>query len=372
MICKHCGSELQEGSLFCTVCGQKVTSSGDDYFAPGYIPPAEPAGEVPETPSFGGYEAPAYGGYEAPGYSDVDASSAAGSAESITTPEKPKGKGLKMGLLLGSIGLVLVVGVVIWCVMMMFGGPVTDITMAFEDMLDEGNFTVEMEMDGDEVTIMVDMDMDAREMTMYMETDGIVVAIYDGYAITSYRGNCQAEDISDELDDMFDRYEEYGREEIDWEELLNSIDKDAYDEACEYIDFDALDDCLASYFKTINDEDWLEEYAGFSESSKRGITYYTFEPDLYDFAVASLKEFENVVVDPDDFDDMMDELKDVKSEMREAEIEIVVGLDGSDLASISFSGEIDGDREEFSIEFSDIGDTVIDIDELEDLLDEAL
>lgn len=378
MNCKYCGSELPEGSVFCTICGQRVADAVDDeYFAPGYETPAAPVHggyEAPAAPVYGGFEAPAAGtAYDAPAYGDYGAPMGMGESGETTAPEKTKGKGLKLGLLLGSIGLVLVVAIVILCVMLMFGGPVTDIAMAYSDLLEGGNFTVEMEIDGEEATLMVDMDPDRRELTLCGLTDGeIEFVLLDGYAINkSYDGTFYAEDISDELDDFFDEYEDFELEEIDWEELLDEIDRGLYDEASEYIDFDVLNNCLTAYYKTINDEKWLEKNAGFSEKEKRGVTYYVFDLDIYDFASASLAEFEDAFVDPDDYEEIEEALEELESDMDRVDLELSFGLDGGDPVSLEFKGDAQGDEVSFCIEFTDIGETEIDMDELEDILDDA-
>lgn len=401
MICNKCGAQIPDGSLFCISCGQPVAASGNDYFSPAYdaaAPTAAPAYDAAapaaapayDAPAYGGYEAPAeapaYGGYEAPaaapGYGGYEASASESAYDALageeTAPAKTKGKGLKIGLLLGSIGLVLVVGIVLLCVWLSYRGPVTDIAVAFSDLIEGGNFTVDLAVksDGESEggTLMVDMDLDDRELTVCALEDGeIVGGVYDGYYITKSSRGYKAEDISDELEDFFDQYEENSdMEDIDWEELLDEIQDGLYDEASEYIDFDILNDSLTAYFKTINDEQWLEENAGFSQKEKNGVTYYIFEPNIYDFTSASLAEFEEVFVDEDFYDELCEGLEEIEEYTDKVELEFQFGLDGGDLVSIEFNGDASGDKISIGAEFSDIGDTEIDTDELADILEEAL
>lgn len=317
----------------------------------------------------------AYPGY----YASAENSSQPGyEAPAEPADKKPK-KGLKTVLLLAGIALVLVAAVVVLLVCFMPGGPVEEIAEGVENTLKAGSFTVEFngDADGDKISglFQFELDLDNRELAMYAEVeedgDQSVMAIYDGCVISEYDGYYYADDISDDLDEIFDQYEEFDLENINWEDLLDSIERGLYDEAEEYIDFDVLNTCLEAYIESLNDEDWLEENAGFYMDEKDGLDLYCFEPDNYVFVSESLAQFEEVFRDEETYEDLEDALKEVKGPMRELELELVFGLDGDELALLRMYGDMDGDALEIELEFSDIGDTEIDKDELKYMLDEA-
>ncbi len=341
MICGYCRSEIPDDSVFCSVCGQKLEA----------VPAAQPE--------------PVCSGYNAQPVSPA-------------APKK-KGKGLKIGLLSGAITLALAAVVVLLWLFLASGGPMTEIAVAAINTLTADSVTIELNAvyDGTEVggLFQLVMDPEERALTMYADVDvegeQTIMAIYDGYLISEYFGRYWAVDISDQLDEFFDAYEEFDLEEIDWQELLESIEDGLYEEAQEYVDFDLLQTCLTAYGKSLNDKDWLEENAGFSESGRGGVTYYTFEPDAYDFVYESFIHFEDAFRDADVYGEALDELKDSKSEMRDLDLELTFGIDGDELTSLELDVDIDGDVFACEIDFSSIGKTDIDMDELEDMLEDA-
>ena len=215
MKCHNCGSEIIDGTVFCPYCGGRMNSV-----------PAE-------------------------------------------TPVQPAKKKSHLGLwILTAVVCVLAIAVVAGMCTNWFGyyGPGTKIITAANNTLTAGSFTTDFTMlseysdDFDSSysysnelngTMEMILDPEKRELMMYAEVEGkdatAVMAIYDGYYIVGSDGQYYSQDISDSLDEFFDAYE--SSKEMDWEELLNSINDDLYDEVSETINFQTLNDCIAAYAK---------------------------------------------------------------------------------------------------------------------------
>lgn len=348
MFCPQCGAKIADGGRFCPACGTPVT--------PNAVIAGDPAP-----------------------YSDPWTDQMEPARPQYSAPQKHTGR----GPLIAAVALVLVVVMVAAIIISsLAGGPMVKIASALQKTVDKGNLTAEFEisLDGESVEgiAMVDIDREERKVLLYceLEADGMeyVYGIYDGYMVmmVEYYGETyyDCEDISDELDEMFDAYEE-NTEEFDMQELLDTLDEGSGGELSDIFDFDELETCLTAYAKKLNSESWLKENAGYSKSSKNGVTFYTFEPSLYDFAEASLPFLESAFEDSDDYDDMMDELEDSEDYMEDYEIVISIGLRSGCLSELKAEFDMDGDVLEISGQITDIGKTQIDVELLEEMLDEA-
>ena len=294
-----------------------------------------------------------------------------------------KSKGKKSIAIISGI-LIAVVAVIVVAVIMIGNiskGPMYAIYSASNKTMSEESFTidVDVEVDGEkaEGTAYTYIDPDERVLEFYMEIendgDEYVYAIYDEYMIVKTASNsCYKTDISEQIEEMFDTYEEGTSEEIDWEELLNSINEDAYEEASDVIDFDILNQCIVSYARELNNTSWLEENTNYSKTKKNGVTLYCFEPDLYKFSSASLECFESAFIDEDDYDEAYDVLKENKSDLKAYDLDIEIGVKSGYLVSMSMSCSDDSYTDvKYDMTFSDIGKTELPTDTMEDLLEEA-
>lgn len=350
MRCNHCGTELAEDSLFCTFCGtQQSPSAGSDYpsdFSSSYIDP----------------------------------SIATANAASVTPKKKkrPIGK-----IVLGSIAAVLVVVIVAGLCTNWFGyyGPFTRIGLAAKNTLKTGNFTIEASNDnGTEALMQIDIDYKNRTLTYFQESERTsdyngekytyYTAIYEGYSISGFiydNGEVflYKHDISDQLEDFFDDYEDAG--DMDWDDLFEFLDDATDEDLDDYLNEDQFEKCAKSYFRKLNNNKWLKENAGYSKTKKNGVTYFNFEPKPYTFLRSSLECFETAFEDDDDYDDAMDSLKDNRHDLNDYEFEISIGIKGNKLAEIVF----ENDEDEITMEFVDIDNTYIDENFVKYLYDTA-
>ena len=209
---------------------------------------------------------------------------------------------------------------------------------------------------------------------MTIDDEPGIIAIYNGYFLVKRQHSYWGYDISEQLDAYFDTYEEGTAKDFSWEVFLDSIRNGAYDEAKEDIDFDKLNSCLSAYLKNLNSKKWLEENTGYSVEKDGDVIMHCFSPDLYDFAKVSIEDFENAFIDQDLFEDLNDEVRDLRSGSRYTDTSIVFGIKRGEL--VYFEGEISGSSEGLTsgatvhveADFFDIGKTMFDTDELEDML----
>lgn len=333
MHCTNCGAQLPEGSSFCTNCGAQI-----------------------------GQEEPKTFCTNCGTSVSVTASTCPACGQSLSEP-KPAKKPINKKLFLYAGIAVATILVAVLLISLLGNTMPQD---GLEKLIDNGNFTLCY----DDFEIKVDLDVDKEELTLVCEVDGeITYAIYDGYMIySSYYFGYYCYDISDELEELFEAYKEY--DDADWEEMLEIL-LDMYsfidmDDVHDYVNVDKLAKCMDTFEKKLANTSWLKKNAGYSTSTKNGIKYHTYKPNVYTLATASLKIFENAFQDDDDYEDLLDELKDMKKDLKDIDITIKLGTKGGYLVS----AEIKYDGSKFKVTVDDIGSTKIKTSELEDILDD--
>ncbi len=416
MYCTHCGKQVPDGAAFCNHCGAPMAGASQppveeepqrpqpDYTAPAdspsydtyapnygaYTPPQQdaPNGNAcppqQDAPAQGGYAAPdqplEYAGPNQPGYGDYPAPEA---------PEKKKHTGLIVTLCVVSVVVVAAVALLVAAMTGILGGngPLEDIVTAVDstflgDTLNmKMDITVEDHSVGEQITTTAAMDVDPANREIYTlihmndpTGESMTLAIHDGALLMDVNGQCMRQDISSELDEMWLTLDEAraarGDEERDWEEFLREFG--LYDTLEGYIDFDKFDPCMETLVEHLNDETWLEENAGYTESKKRGVTLYEFDIPFYDFLSAVLEDFEPCFLDSSNYEEFRSELHDVRSEMDGVKLVLSVGIEDDLLHSIGMKFTVDGDSGSVDIEFSDIGSTTVDQDAIDDMIQRAI
>lgn len=346
--CPHCGNTVKPTAKFCVNCGNKIGDSLADKAVKKSVPDKKPA--------------------------------AAKKPAKVKKSRPSNHKGIVAASVAALLVIVLIVGVATnW---LGATGPAAQIARAAKNTFEAKNFTVDFEFNYGSMdmeasgTACVAIDPEERELTLYADMnadgEGGVIAVYDGYMMVKTDYGCYGYDISDQLDDYFDTYEEGTTQDISWEELLDSMIYDgAYEEAAESVDFEKLESCLKALIKKLNSKKWLKENAGYTVEKTDGITMHGFAPDIYTFVTASIAELEEAFIEADAYDDLVDTLDDAKSALEDIDVEFVLGVKGGKL--LHLEADVSGAGEDFQIEadFSNFGKTEFDVDELEDMLDEA-
>lgn len=405
MTCPKCGTTVSDNGAFCPNCGANMTApvqpearyvpkhaAAEPAYHSAYAAPVWDSVQQPQSPRNPGKTCPNCGKPAENG--SAFCGGCGYRFQPPKVPAKPRKKQDYAAMAknpkvwvpaVAAVALILVVALVIGMVSVI-GGPLVKIGAAVQKTMKAGNFTVdyEAEVDGVSVegTLYADIDTRARTVSMYTVIEGsgveITMGIYDGqmFGLYDYSGFTYGytQDIEDELDDIFDAYEESGSKDLG--ELLEQIDELMYDymgqELSDYFDLEALEAALKTYIKAAGKEKWLKENLGYAKTRNGGETLYTFEPSLYDFLMASLPYFEDSFEDSDIYDDMMESLEDIGDDLDdEVAVEYTVGVKSGYLSSMELVMEVDGEDVEFILEFYDINKTKLDESELEDMLDEA-
>ena len=426
MRCSTCGYEAPAGSIFCPRCGESLMPSdaadmpsgklrirmgsmaAADRAAAPYDAPSAPAA-APYTPS----ERPsAYAGYT--GDSDAVFCASCGAVKPIgssvcpscgrsseppapayAAPKRSSRKPLVW--ILSAVALVaLVVGLAVG-ISAHAGGPMQQIASAASNTLNAGSFSAYITLTEDGETeekafVQAKIDLQKREFTAVIKDleSGSAIAIYDGYLLQVresryyydyYTDSYQPElrvykyDISDELDQLFDAYNDSGKKinDLDIAEVLKQLDDDVYNEIKEVIDVDELNNCIEECKKRLNDEGWLAEYAGYTKTTRGGKTEYAFElteDNIADFAGAILEIFEPAFRSRSQYRELKSELNDFDSDT-DFSMRLVYIVEGKYLSSIEYEVETRYNDYEMVIEFEDFGSVSIDTDQLEDWLRQA-
>ena len=364
MKCTACGHEFPNGK-FCPVCGTPVAESTNTQSCLGNFE------EQPVTAATYTYTNPD----PTPTYKP----------EAPITPVMPAKR--KTGKIIAAIlALVLVVGAVVGVMALFGGGPADSIgkgamkvlkseTFNFDVTISEGEFSITM-------TGTVEFVPEEGILNFYMEgynkaiDSKITVGMYDycAFSIEEEGGDkwySYQEFDEDSLEEFFEYYLEYSDSDLNKKKdvllILEEIDDLSDGELSEVVDLEILAECITEYVGAHNDKKWLEENAGFSQEKKNGVTYYTYEPDLYDFLEGSLPYFEEALEEEDYYDDTMDALDDSRSELNRINLEITFGVKSGYLTSVL----MDVEGLEIEVTFSEFGKAGLDYDELEDLLSES-
>lgn len=417
MFCTKCGAQVADSAKFCTQCGAPVADSQQPEFqadpavqqepvcaaptapetptpsaqAPDYsqfAPPqtAEPTQETAQQiPGYDQYgQTPDYNNYasqQIPNYSGYGQPPVYGEPP---VPEAPRKKRTALFLTLGAVAVICVVALAAGFMTNWFGytGPLNQITKALNNTSEAQNMTMDMEVTvaGETVqaTMAVDMDRENREftmlVTMQMYGEDITYAFYDNQMIVSMGEYCYAEDMSDEMEEIWGALEDTGTQisltDIDWKDLAKDLD--IYDDIKDHIDFDELNQCVAIYARHLNSSSWLEENAGYSKSGGSE-TVYQFDLPIIDFLIATAEDFEPVFKDSDDYDTLLDELKDMEDEFDDIQMVLSIGVSDDMLRSLKMevSGISEVDTISIEATFSKIGSTKIDTGALEEMVQKA-
>lgn len=384
MNCKLCGSEIPAGSSFCRVCGAAAEA------APTYAPPVRqsslrcavcgnsiaPGAKFcnvcgnPSVPT-----EPVAPSYTAPTAAPAAPAAPKGAAikeklnQVLSFAKEPKNRTpLLIGL--GAIALILVVVLVIGS---LSGGPAASMTKAVEKTILGGNFTAEFEVEymGEKLTgtAMVNMNLKKHTITalveMKMDGEKVIVGIYEEEMFTYYPEyeSGTVMDIGSELDDIFEKYEEI--KELNMESLAELFEEMNGEDLEDYVDLKKAEKGLKKLVKKFNSKSWLKENAGYETEKKNGAAIHVFEPDLYDLLMASVVFFEDAI---EDYDDTVEALEDSEDYLSDIDVTLEVGVKSNKLTliNVELMKSI-----EISVEFTDVGKTKIDVEELQDYIDDC-
>lgn len=303
MYCSNCGSSIPDSSSFCPSCGASTT--------------------------------------------------AAPTQESIVPPRRKK-PGKKLVLL--AAGALLLLSVVLFVVARSSGsaGPASKIAQAAENTFTADSFAVDFDIqyiDSQEYifgTLWISYDPKHQDLILCGE--GMSQSSYHGnepFSFAFYNSTVIIGDFSEDYDES----NEYAA--IAWDQIAEEWD---YDDLPEKYDFEKLEQCISSFIKKMDDEEWITSNAGYSvESDGSSTSYFFSSPNLSKFATEIVPSFEEFFLDPADYRDWQDSF-------------LYMGRDGVDTnanfkvkdkdlvnAFFSFSYPDGVDSTTFELTFYDIG-----------------
>lgn len=143
---------------------------------------------------------------------------------------------------------------------------------------------------------------------------------------------------------------------VDFEKLIEEVDVLEFVE--DFIEPKDIDNALKAVIKALDRN--AEECLGFEKDGD----VYTYDIDVYDTLVIALEATEKYFVDEDDYEELMDFLKDIKQEIKEEidSIEISVEFNGKYISEIETDFRSEYEDLTFSIEFSNTGECDEEID----------
>lgn len=371
MKCTNCGHEYPMGK-FCPSCGTPApetnaqnslaaTPEEQPIFETYTYPETEPA-PAPKT------EAPEHT-YRPP-----------------VTPVMPAKRKASGAIIAVILGLLLVAGVVLAIFAFGGNGPADSIGKGVKKVLDSEtfNFDVTVDAEGETMNFVGTIEFNPEEyvLNMYMEAtytgadEVITFGIYDGQTFTIEEADGEkwysySEIDEDSMEELFDYYLEYADTDLNKKKdvlpILEELDDLTDGELSEIVDLEVLAECITEYVGAHNDEKWLKENAGFSKEKKGGVTYYTYEPNLYELASVSLPFFEESFEDDDIYEEGMDAIDDSRSQLKAIGLEVTFGVKSGYLTSVL----MDLEGVEIEVTLSDFGKAELDYDELDDLASEC-
>lgn len=336
MQCIRCSAEIPDGSIFCPFCGGSAIT-----------------GEATEQ------------------------SISPQQAQAPVVKKKPRKKRRKLKITLSVIAAVLIVVLVAGWLTNWFGfyGPGTKILNAFKNTFQKGNFTISFTINGTQrVNCQMDIDWSRNDMTMLMtEADGsFICAIKDNYLITKKisfgkEPAYNAYNITGFLNILF-RVSSGDGKGINWKSTLNSLSPGLYEELSKDIDFSKMDAGLLKLLRKTNSNQWLKKNAGFSHSKENGADIYSFQPDTYKLASATLACFEKAFKNDAKYDALQNSLSQSKGNLQALDYTVDLAVKDKLLTDINIRI---ADQTSVGVHFGQFGTTTLDTARLDSMLDKA-
>lgn len=372
MKCANCGREFDFGK-FCPSCGTPAPDASN---------PQNSLGNFDEQPVFTGSYS-----YTAPEAEEPKPVEPKPTYHAPIAPAAPVKRKPSRGLLAAVLAIVLIAGAVLGVLALGSNGPADKIGKGAMKVLNSKTFNIDITVSqgSNSATVSGTVEFNPKEsiLNYYIEAvnkatdEKVITGAYDGqvFTINQYEDGDKwysyGEMDEDGMEEFFEYYLEYSDSDLNKKKdvllILEEIDDLSDGELSDIADLEVLAECITEYVGAHNDKKWLEENAGFSQEKKDGTTYYTYEPNLYEFCEVSLPFFEEAFEDDDIYDEGMDAIKDSRSDLKAINLEITFGVKSGYLTEIL----MDVEGVEIEVIFSEFGKAELDYDELEDLASEC-
>ncbi len=357
MKCTNCGAELLDGSSFCTNCGTPVTAEEPQ------VIPAEAAAEPAAQPMEQSAVDPTPAPESAPAKKGLDLSA-------LKNLKNIDLKNLDMKQLAKPIAIAVAAIVVIVLLISLISGGGTSPIDGLVNLVNKGNFTMKINIAGEKMEFKVNLDVDKKEISAYGEIEDMEIGIYDG-KLVMYNAEYEygeVQDLGDQIEAVMEAFQYF--EKGEWEKLLDALsdmDIAIADQIEDTLDKKEFSKGMDALMKKLEKKSWLQDVADYETESKDGVKTHIYKPDMYKFASGVLDCFEKAFEDADDFEDTKESLKDNRDDLKDIDFKLELGVKGKNLVEIYLKS----DGEKYKISFTDIGDTKVDTERLEELIEEA-
>ena len=395
MICRKCGSTISEDKPFCHKCGERIVPdkntpslSGSFFSAPGNLREAPAADRRENDRKYDIsddarkrtnviYSSPEEKKYCAKCGTAIKENykfcSVCGTPllgkDPTAAPEQTARK--KKLLIIGAAAVTVCLflcAVFVILSLVTANGPLGEILVAADNTLNASSFAgnVAVYRNGERresYNFEVAVSPKDSELAAIIRDDGYTLAVYNGNLLYKSGSYVFKEDIKDELRRAFDVYNNSDLSDIDIAKLLHQIDPsgEAYSDVSQEMDIEALNECVETFIKCLNDEKWLENNAGYYTSEYGNVETYYFDlgsANMQGFIESMLEIFKPAFRSQGDYYDMKDDIADIDESVR-----LEVSVEGKYLTSIIFTID-DYSTYRYVITFNDIGGVDIDMEQL--------
>ena len=321
---------------------------------------------------------------------------ACGAAQS--TVQRPAKKRKKLvAILLGAAAAVtaLVLVLVLWILPKAetLNGPMAKILSAVDKTLNASSFsgsvtTYDRNEEVSRTTFKASVSTAKRDITAIIDSGYNYKAVYKNYYVYNiyhtydepeyFKDDCIYSDeygwcyvkygdkkrMSDDLSLLFDAYNAFDASDVDLEKMTGRNDSDLYDDLERKFYVDKLEDAYTELMRCLNDEQWLEENAGYKCTQRSGRTTYSFR---FDSATAArcAEEVCDIMRPAIRGGISRDYVNEVAEALEHVYAEIVVESGYLTAATFSYDGD------SYELRLYDIGKTKIDTNWLDRLLAEV-
>ncbi len=286
-------------------------------------------------------------------------------------PNKKKKVGKILGISIGCVALaavILAVAILLPIVL----GPLVQTGIAVAKTVDKGSFYFTASYSTAEGSTkaqgQVELDLENRQISAWItlrSDQGEVreCILYRNHWMTQdSHGKWTARDCTGQIQGWFDALEK--QEKVSLRQALQQMNVLNLVEG--YLDVEKLEKTLPRFLLKLNEEDWLEEHAGYTRDKRNGTTYYMVDAGAMELLEATLREFQPCFLDQEFFRELKTEVRK-RQGATDTPVMLKVGIRKGVLRHVVAEF---GDRE-WQLWLEDVGKTRIDTARAEKIFQDA-
>lgn len=345
--CDHCGAELDDDALFCTICGYPVDLWQDRKKQVSVAATTQTKQEYKATRA----------------------------KKKSWVKNVPISGWKRTAIAIAAIVLMITLSaILISNHFAVLGGPLQRMTTAINHTIQAESFTVDMTSEYGDCTLSTQYNLKDENLLLWMaqttSNGGTYrTAVCDGYYAWSWDDKIyDAENVQRDINRLFGMYRQSGKlsfEKANWQSILDEIDRDIYRRIARLVDIEQAEQDVQVLCKRMNDTKWMKENAGYSCKWKNGVMTHTLRIDPYTFLMACLECFEDSFYSKSDYYAVQDMIADEYWD--EARIDLSLSVKNGKVSTISYAD----DYEMQTYTFRGIGRTVVDEETVRTFCDKA-